>query len=88
LEKGYGRALVQTADKSEGNNIFVIGVPAKNDTAREWLDTLTVVSTAKTQDTQQIDIPNSSDEWLNSLNGSANGQSVPDNLPAPTRPAD
>jgi len=43
LEKGFGKAL-QTIDKSDSNNIFVIGVPAKNDTAREWLDTLTAVN--------------------------------------------
>jgi hypothetical protein len=35
LEKGYGRALVQTADRGEGNNIFVIGVPVKAKSPQE-----------------------------------------------------
>jgi hypothetical protein len=86
LEKGYGRALVQTADRSEGANIFVIGVPVKANTSQEWADSLVTVDSASAEHTEQIDMPTTSQEWFDALNGrvAGNGHSIQDYLPAPT----
>jgi hypothetical protein len=84
LEKGYGRALVQTADRSEASNIYVIGVPVKAKTPQEWADSLVAVNTHDTKPVEQIDIPATSQEWLDSLNG----QESQSYLPAPTGATD
>src|SRR4029078_1374903 len=44
LEKGYGRALIQTADKADGANIFVIGLPPKATSSQEWTNSLVTVN--------------------------------------------
>jgi hypothetical protein len=86
LEKGFGKALVQTADRSEGNTIFVISAPMKANSSKEWENSLVTVDSNNTNSVAQIDMPRTSQQWIDSLNGHDfdDGEQISGSIPTTT----